>query len=184
MAIDANSADQLIVLQHRDAEYRPIATEIDGGDDNGMAFDVGPYGLDVGNLDHLLRGGDTPKDRVRRRSEQFACARLDIRRRRIVGSNRAEAISLAEVQRAELGLANAHRVLQHGLEHRLQRAGRSGNDVQHFEGGGLPFQRFGKVLSRFREFASAFFELLLQIGARFEMRPPRVPPSFRSNEDH
>ena len=39
--------------------------------------------------------------------------------------DRAEAIALGQVHDAELGPADAHRVLQHGLEHRLQLAGRA-----------------------------------------------------------
>ena len=34
-------------------------------------------------------------------------------------------VALEQVQIAELGLADARRVLQHGLEHRLQLAGRT-----------------------------------------------------------
>src|SRR5262249_41218259 len=103
-AIDGDNADQLVVLEHGVGEHRSVAAKFDGGDDKGIAFDVGRYRLDIGNVDHALRRGDTPKSAVRRRSDQFACARLKIRGRRVVSCYRAKAFSLAEVQRAKLGL--------------------------------------------------------------------------------
>ena len=66
MAIDA---DQLTVLKHRDAEYGPISGEIDGGDDNRITLDVGLHRPDVSEMDHLLCGGQTPKNAVGRRSD-------------------------------------------------------------------------------------------------------------------
>src|SRR6516162_37517 len=119
----------LSVLEHGDAERRPITAKLDRGNDKGIAFEVGRYHRDVGNVDHLLRGGDTPKRRVRGRPYQLARARLHIRRGGIVSSNRAEAISLADVQRADLRLADAHGVRKHGLEDRLQPARRGREDL-------------------------------------------------------
>src|SRR5207249_11360720 len=86
LAINGDRADQLVVLEHGDAEHCPITAKLDGGNDKGIAFEIGRYRLDVGNVDHLLRRGDTSKQRVRGRSYQFAHARLDIRGRGIVNS--------------------------------------------------------------------------------------------------
>ena len=68
-AVDDDCADQLIVLDHRDGEYGPITCEIDGGDDKGIALDVGVRRLDVGDVGHLLRDGDPPEGHVRRRPD-------------------------------------------------------------------------------------------------------------------
>src|SRR5262249_49478887 len=54
----------------------------------------------------------------------------------------AERISLIEIQHAEFGLADAHRVLQHGLKHGLKLTGRAGNDLQDLGSRGLLLQRF------------------------------------------
>jgi hypothetical protein len=64
--VDGDCADQLIVLDHWDSEYGPIAGEIDGGDHEGMALDVGVRRPDVGDVGHLLRDGDTPEGDVGR----------------------------------------------------------------------------------------------------------------------
>ena len=84
-----------------------------------MALNVGSCRFNIDDVDHLLRNGHTSEGRVRRRSEQWVASCLKIGGRGIVRSNRAEAICVAEVQRAELGLAEARRVLQHGPEDRF-----------------------------------------------------------------
>src|SRR5262249_61819052 len=90
--------------------------------------------------------------------------RLDIGRRRIVSSNRTEAISLAEVQRADLRLADAHRVRKHGLEDRLQIARRGRDDAQHLRGRRLLLQRLGEMLLYIGEFAGPLVQLFLEVG--------------------
>src|SRR5262249_15811744 len=47
---------------------------------------------------------------------------------------------------AEFRLANSRGVLQHGLEHRLQLAGRAADDLQHLRGRGLLLQCLGELL--------------------------------------
>src|ERR1700757_3938967 len=71
-----------------------------------------------------------------------------------------------EIEVAEPGLANAHCIGQHGLEHRLKLARRTGDYAQHLRGGGLPLQRRGKMLPSLDEFVPVFFELLFQISTR------------------
>ena len=59
----------------------------------------------------------------------------------------AEAVCLrSSYSSAELGLADARRVLQHRLEHRLQFARRAGDDLQHLRGRGLLLQRLGQIV--------------------------------------
>jgi hypothetical protein len=63
-----------------------------------------------------------------------------------------DALAVAEKQGAEPGLADAHRVLQHGLEHRLELAGRAADDLQHLGGRGLLLQRFAQLAQQLRIF--------------------------------
>jgi hypothetical protein len=51
-------------------------------------------------------------------------------------------------QRAELGLADARRVLQHSLEYWLQFAGRAADDLEHVGGRGLLVQRFAQLVEQ------------------------------------
>ena len=55
------------------------------------------------------------------------------------------------VQQAELSFADAGRVGENGLEHRLQLAWRTGDDAQHLIGSGLPLQSFTQLALRQRE---------------------------------
>ena len=54
-------------------------------------------------------------------------------------------VSLPQPQVAELRLAEAHGVRQHGLEHRLEFAGRARDDLQHLGGRRLLLQRLGQL---------------------------------------
>jgi len=67
-----------------------------------------------------------------------------------VRGNHAEAVSVAEIEIAELCLAKSHGVLQHRLEHRLQLAGRARNDLQHIGGRGLLRQRLAQLVKQAR----------------------------------
>ena len=46
----------------------------------------------------------------------------------------------------KLASQDAGCVLEHGVEHRLQLAGRAGDDLQHLAGRGLLLQRFGEIV--------------------------------------
>jgi hypothetical protein len=50
------------------------------------------------------------------------------------------------IQCAEFSVAYASRVFQHSAKHRLQLAGRTADDLEHFRGGGLLFQRLREVV--------------------------------------
>jgi hypothetical protein len=126
LSVNADSADQLFVLEHRHGDNRPIAGEFDGGNDRWIALDVGLMRPNVGDVDDLVGYGETTKSGVRPRTDQwFALACLGICGRSVVHSNNAEGICLAEEQRAERGLAEPRRIHQYGLEHGLQVAGRA-----------------------------------------------------------
>ncbi len=132
LSVNADSADQLFVLEHRHGDNRPIAGEFDGGDDRWIALDVGLMRPNVGDVDDLVGYGETTKSGVRPRTDQwFALACLGICGRGVVHSNNAEGICLADEQRAERGLAEPRRVHQYGFEHGLQVAGRTRDDTQH-----------------------------------------------------
>ena len=74
----------------------------------------------------LLCDQNTPNRPIRHRwKSRLALARLNICRRCALSiSNWAQGTAIAEVQRAELGLANAQCVFQGDLEYRLELTGR------------------------------------------------------------
>src|SRR5262252_50642 len=76
----------------------------------------------------------------------------------------ADGVSLTEVHRAELGLADARCVRQYSLEHGPQIAGRARYYLQYLRGRGLPLQRVGKVRPGLGELACARLKLLLELA--------------------
>src|SRR5262249_18401291 len=122
---NVDDADKLVFPEHRDGEYGSKAAKLNGRGDVRIAFEVSWTCGRVGDVDHLLRSCHTVECRVRPGADQSAPALLYERRRRIVKRGRTKAVSIAEIQHSELGLANLGRILQHRLEHRLQSARRA-----------------------------------------------------------
>ena len=67
-----------------------------------------------------------------------------------------EGLAVEAEQRAELGLADAHRILQHGLEHRFL-ARRGADDAQHL-------RRRGELLGCAQDFVLQAFDQLGECG--------------------
>src|SRR5262249_29253517 len=84
--------------------------------------------------------------------------------------------ALINVQDAELCLADAKCILQHGAEDRLQLAARARYYLQHLRRRRLLLQCLGKVRPRVDELPPACFELLLQLAVVFA-----APTSARSH---
>src|SRR5215467_6494771 len=145
LAIDVDCTDQLIVLKHWHGDYRPIASEVDGGDYIWITLDVGLRCLDVGDVGHLLCDGETTQGTVWRGPNWLALSCLDKRGRGVVERLGAEGVSVVQIERAKLGLAEPRRVRQHGLEHRLQVAGRAADNLQYFRGRCLLLQRLSSL---------------------------------------
>ena len=78
-------------------------------------------------------------------------------------ANTSELVTLAEIQARKLGVAQACRVRQHGIEDGLQFSGRTTDYAKHLRGCRLLLQRLGKVLPRLGELTGARFELLFQL---------------------
>src|SRR5262249_16053993 len=85
---------------------------------------------------------------------------FDISWRHIVPRGEMQSAFLTEIEIAELGRADAGRVLQHGVEDGLQLARRARNYAQHLRRRRLLLQRLGKVPPHLGELTSARSELL------------------------
>ena len=69
-------------------------------------------------------------------------------RRQVQHSRRIGHIAVETEHHAELCLADAHRILQHRIEHWRQRPRRAADHLQHFGGGCLLLQRFPQFLEQ------------------------------------
>ena len=99
-------------------------------------------------MDDPLGDGDTTQRPSGGGRNRPGASCLDERGRRIVKCHGAEGFSIVDVEGAELGLANARGVFQHGLEHRLEFARRAGDDLQHLRGRGLLLQRLAQLVEQ------------------------------------
>src|SRR5262245_7132720 len=77
------------------------------------------------------------------------------RGRYVVDRGNTGYVCIVQVQYGELCTTEPGRIRQHGLEHRLQLAGRAADDLQHLRGRRL-------LLQRFRELARARLHLIEQ----------------------
>src|SRR5262249_61141168 len=90
-------------------------------------------------------GGQTPP---RGRTDQPTLTVFRKRWRRVVQRGRMKPIVVTEIQCAELGLAKARRVRQHGIKDRLQFSGRTSEDTQHLGRRRLLLKRFSQLVEQ------------------------------------
>src|ERR1700730_696412 len=115
-------------------------------------------------MDHLLRLDDAAERGSPTWSLWSAIPKLGKFRRYSKHCNRTPRTILDSQQNSKIGTADAYRVPQHGLEHRLQSPNRTTDDLQHFGGRRLLLQRLSKMLSRFDELVCSLLELLLEVS--------------------
>src|SRR5262249_44960179 len=125
LAEDVDDSNQLVVFEHRHADYRADATELDPSDSCGIAFGISFGRCKVGEMGRLLRSHPLAHRAARGGPEWAAAAHLGKCRRHIVRSDNSQSVSLAEIERAEFGFAKPGRVRQHGLKYRLEFARRA-----------------------------------------------------------
>ena len=108
--------------------------------------DVGLIGAGIDDVLRLMCCNDVLQRIVRSEMQQrIAPPQLDPLRYVAVHRRNPECGAVVEQQIAEFRFADAGRILQHRLEHRLQLAGRRTDDAQHVRRRGLLFERFGEL---------------------------------------
>src|SRR5215470_15269332 len=108
-------------------------------------LDIRLLRCEIGDVNGLSRLKHAGSSCVRTGAKRSALAYFHECGRHIVKGDSAESIPLPEVQHAELGRADANRVREHGLEHRLQLAGRAGDHLQDLGAGRLLLERLGEL---------------------------------------
>ena len=150
--IDADGADRLVVLEHGDIQQRAHAREVGAGHHDRFALEVAffrPHIVDV----YGAPGSGRPDKGGVRPWTMPALQELDESRRRAQHGDRTGDAVFEPEHEPELGLADARRVLQHGLEHRIQIARRAGDDLQYLRCGSLLLERLGQVVGALAQLA-------------------------------
>ena len=126
LAVDKDCADQFVLLEHRHAHHRPVASEVDGGHEDRLAVDISGLRLDIDDMNRLPRFDDAAEDRSRISHELPTffekCFKF---RRRVRQCGRMKLSAPVKIQDTELCVANSYRVLQHGLKYGFKLAGRA-----------------------------------------------------------
>jgi hypothetical protein len=109
-----------------------------------LAIDSKLRACEISYVNNLPRASETPERKFRAGiNDGFAAPCFDMRCRSMQCDG-PKAPALAKPHDAELCLADAGGVLQHRLEHWVQRARRPGDDLQYLGGRGLLFQRLAE----------------------------------------
>src|SRR5262249_22942574 len=122
LAIDADGADQLVLLKHRHREERPEAAKLHGSYEDRLTLDVSRIGHGIRDMNRLPGRGNAAQPSSRTRSLRPTLPELGKCRRHSEHRRRTPRALLKSKQHAKVGLADPHRVRQHGLEYGFQLA--------------------------------------------------------------
>ena len=145
LAVQAERADQFVLLQHRNSQSCPNAAKFDGRNSHLIAaIEIAGSGR---RIDHLNRGPfrDHAIGELRA-THRRTPASLGEGGRRVVRGNEVQRAVVPAIDIAERGVANPHRIRQHVREHRIEIAGRRTDHAQHLRQGALLLARLAEFL--------------------------------------
>ncbi len=143
LAVDGDGADQFTLIEHRNQEVCSSTGAFHEGNEARIALQVGGLRREVDNVDDVSSLDETGEWIVRiviDYKHRILAPSLGVGGRCVALDSDTERSLLIEKQVAELRVANAHGVLQHGLEHWLKLARRAGDDAEDLRGCGLLLQ--------------------------------------------
>ena len=144
LAVQGKRADKLVVLEHRNNQKGPQAGEFKARNGYRVAFEIAFRCLNIGDV-YGAFGGEHPTDgAIWARPKRGALLGLGEGCRRVERRDHVQSFAVPAVDVAELGVADANGLLQHGREHRLKFAGRTADDLQHLGGRDLLLKRFAQ----------------------------------------
>src|SRR5262245_9952970 len=176
---DDNRADQLSLLEHRDRKHRAITTELGASDYKRIPREIRRRRANIVNVRHLMRQRRLAQRGVRSGTDERGAAPV-LRKCgwSVMEADTSELVTLAEKQARKLGVAQACRVRQHGIEDGLQFSRRARDDAQHLGGRSLLLPRLGELartrLKLLLKLARVRLELLIRCrthAGRLRLRP-------------
>ncbi len=122
---DGDGADKLAVLDHRNDEKRPDTDDFHADDDHRVTLDVRLVLGEIDDMNDLFCSRSAHDRRVLARPQFTAPNERHDRLGDAERRDRQRDAVLDPEQDAEIGVAQSRGVRQHGIEHRLQFAGRT-----------------------------------------------------------
>jgi hypothetical protein len=147
LVIDRDGADQFTLLEHRNQEVCSSTGAFHEADEARIALQVGRLSREVGNVDNVSGLYETSEWIVRiliDHKNRISAPSLSVGRWRVTLGCDTERVFLIEKQVAELRVADADRVRQHGLEHWLEFTRRAADDLKDLGCRRLLLQRLGQ----------------------------------------
>src|SRR6516164_1270017 len=148
-AVDENRADEIIVLEHGDAEDGSPAENVDEFLKWLYALEIRQIFCRVCDMNKLLCLSKASQRCLRVKMEDLlGLSHLGKVRRHAVQRDSAEAVAFGAPQEAQLRLADARRIGEHCLKHRRQLPRRTTDDSQYFRCRGLLLQRLTQFVEQ------------------------------------
>src|SRR5262245_8448964 len=147
LTIDDDCANQLVFLEHGNGNQGSCASGLDQSDNAGITLDIGLIRGEVGNMQYFFAATDAGEwiVRVLARDVRTSPHVLSIIRRQAERCCRMERATVVTEQYTKCRFADAYRIPQHGLEHRLQFTRRRADDLQYLRGRSLLLQRLAEI---------------------------------------
>ena len=120
LAEDSDGADQPFLFEHGYNENCARAAKIGDGNDRRISFEIWRLRSQVLDMRDRLRIGDVGHAGLGMGAELLAKPGLGDPLWQVVKRDIPEFLTVVQAERPELGAADARRILQHGVEHRLQ----------------------------------------------------------------
>src|SRR5215510_8706962 len=125
LAVNTDHADQLVFLKQRDYDEGAGTPEVGKSSGVWVALEVRLGHSQIIDVHHLSGSRDPAERAAWGGTDHRAPPRLCVCSRDVVQSDISVRLTVIEVQGAEFCAAEPNRVREHGLEHRLQVAGRA-----------------------------------------------------------
>src|SRR5262249_16020518 len=150
LTIDDDCANQLVFLEHGNGNQGSCASRLDQSDNAGITSDLGLIRGEIGNMQYFFAPTDAGEwiVRVLARDVRTPPHALSIIRRQAERCCRMERATVVTEQYTKCRFADAYRIPQHGLEHRLQFTRRRADDLEYLRGRGLLFQRLAQLVEQ------------------------------------
>ncbi len=156
LPIDGDGAYEHVFLEHRHQQKRARAPDVDQRSKWRKASDVSRLCRGVEDVNYLFGARESGNRKVRLGShDPIAWELVDEVKWHAMQCDTAESVALHKPHHAILRLADARRIRQHRVEHRLELTGRRANDTEN-----LGHRRL--LLQGFAELAAARLHLLEQ----------------------
>ena len=146
MPVDADYADQFVVLEHRHGDEGAGTADVSERSNRRITIEVGLGRSQIIDMHYLPRSRDPAETAAGIGTDHHALANVCVGGWDVMQRASAERLAVIEIERPEFCITQPHRISQHCLEYRLQLTGRRADDPQHIGRRRLLLQRLTQII--------------------------------------